>query len=80
MIVNQRFYCLYENIYRKENQMIAPQPFKYKCPKCNYTKIVKPKSDALNIIDFSSSCPKCGMEMERVELNIAESLVSKIKR
>lgn len=28
--------------------MIQPLPFKYVCPKCGYSKIVKPKSDALN--------------------------------
>ncbi len=41
--------------------MIAPQPFKYKFMKCNYSEIVKPKSDILNPIDFINTCPKCIM-------------------
>ena len=57
---------------------IAPKPFKYKCPKCNYTKVVVPKSDVLNAMDFDSTCPKCGATMEVESLNIVEKLLSKI--
>ena len=54
--------------------MIAPRPFKYKCPKCGYSKIVKPKSDALNPLDYISECPKCKSKMDRVELNTVEKI------
>jgi DNA-directed RNA polymerase subunit RPC12/RpoP len=52
--------------------MVAPQPFKYKCPKCNYSKIIKPKSDVLNPIDFIDICPKCGSKMNPVNLSIID--------
>ena len=46
--------------------MIAPEPFMYECTRCGYTKVVKPKSDVINPLDFSSVCPKCGAEIQRV--------------
>ena len=49
--------------------MIAPQPFKYKCPQCGYSKVVKPKSDALSPMEMLSICPKCKVQMDRVELS-----------
>jgi len=58
--------------------MIAPQPFKYKCPKCGYSKIVKPKSDAIDIVAMLNICPKCKSEMDRVELNILEAVITKL--
>lgn len=58
--------------------MIAPQPFKYKCPKCGYSKIVKPKSDVIDLVEMLNICPKCKSEMERVELNILETVVVKL--
>ena len=58
--------------------MIAPQPFKYKCPKCGYSKIVKPKSDVMDLVEMLNICPKCKSEMERVELNILETVVVKL--
>ncbi len=58
--------------------MIAPQPFKYKCPKCGYSKIVKPKSDVIDLVEMLNICPKCKSEMERVELNILETIVVKL--
>ena len=56
---------------------IAPKPFKYKCPQCGYSKVVKPKSDALNPMEMLSICPKCKSQMDKVELNILEEVVSK---
>lgn len=56
--------------------MVAPQPFKYKCQKCNYSKIVKPKSDVLNPIDYIDTCPKCGSKMNQVNLSIIDKLFS----
>lgn len=55
-------------------KMIAPKPFKYKCPYCRYTKIVKPKSDVLNPLDMISSCPKCKNEMHTISLTIFDKL------
>ena len=56
--------------------MIAPEPFKYECPKCGYTKVVKPKSDVINPLDFSSVCPKCGAEMQKVSCSIIDKIFS----
>lgn len=55
--------------------MIQPKSFKYKCTKCGYSKIVKPKSDALNPLDFISTCSKCNSQMERKELNFFENIL-----
>ncbi len=54
--------------------MIAPQPFKYKCPQCGYSKVIKPKSDAINPMDINNICPKCKSKMERESLNILDKL------
>ena len=54
--------------------MIAPQPFKFVCPKCGYTKVVKPKSDALNPMDFMSTCPKCTAKMNKKPLGFLDKL------
>lgn len=54
--------------------MIKPQPFKYKCPQCGYSKVVKPKSDVLNQMDMINICPKCKATMEREELNIIDKV------
>ena len=52
--------------------MVAPKPFKYVCPKCGYTRVVKIESDNLSVKDYlmmNSTCPKCQTEMEKKELN-----------
>lgn len=49
--------------------MIAPQPYKLKCPQCGYSKTIRPKSDVLNPTDMLKICPKCKVAMERVELS-----------
>jgi len=54
--------------------MIVPEPFKYECPKCGDTKVVKPKSDVINPLDFSSVCHKCGAEMQKKTLNLFSKL------
>ncbi len=59
--------------------MIQPKPFKFLCPKCSYTKIVKPKSDVLNPMDMMSICPKCDAKMERKELTSLDNLLSIFK-
>jgi len=54
--------------------MVAPASFKLVCPKCQYSKIVKPKSDVLSAMDFINSCPKCGTQMEKESLNFFSTL------
>ena len=56
--------------------MIAPQPFKLKCPKCRYTKVIKPKSDVITPEVLINSCPKCGSRMEKVPLNLFDKIFS----
>ena len=55
--------------------MIAPQAFKLKCSKCGYTKIFKPKSDVLDILDIDTYCPKCNIKMNKVPLNIFDKVL-----
>ena len=54
--------------------MIQPKSFKYKCTKCGYSKTVKPKSDALNPLDFINECPKYKSKMDKIKLNILEKI------
>ena len=54
--------------------MIAPKPFKFKCSKCGYSKIVKPKSDVVDPRDMMNICPKCNTKMNRKELNILDKI------
>jgi len=54
--------------------MIKPRAFKYKCKNCGFSKIVQPKSDVLNPLDFLNECPKCKNKMDKVELNILEKI------
>ncbi len=56
--------------------MIQPKPFKFACPKCGYSKVVKPKSDVLNPLDMMGACPKCKTKMERKELNVFDNITS----
>ena len=49
--------------------MIQPKPFTLKCPKCGWSKKMKPQSD---VVDMSwgleyMKCPKCGTPTERIE-------------
>jgi len=56
--------------------MIQPQPYTAKCPKCNYVKRVKQKSD---VIDPSLLfCPKCKIIMQKTDNNI-DIITSNIK-
>ncbi len=59
--------------------MIQPQPFKYQCPQCGYSKLVKPRSDVLNLIEMSNICPKCNTKMEKKELTTFDNLKSIFK-
>ena len=58
---------------------IPPKPFIVKCPNCDWSKKIKPKSD---VVDTSwgleyAKCPKCGSKTERIEE--ADSFIDKIK-
>ena len=55
--------------------MIPPKPFKYKCNECGYSKLVKPKSDAIDPRDFIKTCPKCKNEMDKVALNALDKIL-----
>lgn len=59
--------------------MIQTKPFKFECPKCGYSKVVKPKSDAMSPMDIRNTCPKCNSKMQRKELNTFDSLASIFK-
>lgn len=54
--------------------MIKQQPFKLVCPKCGHTKVVKPKSDVVNPLDFINTCPKCKSKMEKKELSFIDKI------
>ncbi|MEA1954710.1 MAG: hypothetical protein U9O24_10000 [Campylobacterota bacterium] len=58
--------------------MIKPNPFRYKCPKCDYSKTIRPKSDVLDPRDFMNTCPKCGTTMDKISLNEIEKFLGKI--
>lgn len=44
--------------------MVKPLPYKAICKKCGTSKIVSPKSDALNPLESFPICPKCGKMMD----------------
>jgi len=54
--------------------MIAPQPFKFKCPQCGFSKVVKPKSDVVNPMDMMNICPECKSQMKKVPLSLLDKL------
>ncbi len=56
--------------------MFLPVVFKFKCPKCGYSKIIKQKSDVINPLAIITTCPKCASEMEEIELDIFDDLQS----
>jgi predicted nucleic-acid-binding Zn-ribbon protein len=58
--------------------MIQPTPFKLKCKNCGYSKIVSPKSDALDPSYLMQNCSKCNKIMEKIPLTLTDKLISKI--
>ena len=54
---------------------IPLKPYKLKCPKCGYSKVVAPKSDVINPMDLLSTCQKCGLSMQKVELSILDKVL-----
>lgn len=59
--------------------MIVPQSYKFKCANCGYIKVVKPKSDVLNPIDFISTCPKCKSKMKKEKIDIIDEVLNIFK-
>lgn len=59
--------------------MIQPKPFKYLCPKCGYSKIIKLKSDVIDLMDMINTCPKCGKKMKQKELTYFDNIMSIFK-
>lgn len=62
---------------------MKPKPYKLKCPKCNYSKVVNIQSDAINIMDMikmSTTCPECKTEMQKVNLGALDALISSVFR
>ena len=58
---------------------IKPKPYKLVCPKCGFSKVVAPKSDALSpkdLVAMSPICPKCKEEMERKDTNMLDDIFS----
>jgi len=45
--------------------MIPPKPYSLSCPKCSYSKTVRPKSDVLDPREMMQKCPKCETRLER---------------
>ena len=58
--------------------MIKPEPFKLICPNCNYSKIVRPNSDKLDILDSLQHCPKCDTLLEKKLLSRLAIFVERI--
>ena len=61
---------------------VQPKPYKLVCPKCGFTKIVTPKSDALSpkdLVAMSPVCSKCGEQMEKEKLNPIDTILSIFK-
>ena len=59
--------------------MIQPKPYKLKCPKCGYSKVVAPKSDVVDLRDSFVICPKCNEMMERKELSALDNILNIFK-
>jgi transcription elongation factor Elf1 len=58
--------------------MIKPNPFKLTCPNCNYSKVVRPKSDNLNVMDSVQHCPKCETLMKRTGASDKDNILTNI--
>jgi len=64
--------------------MIQPKPFTIKCPKCNWSKRIYPKSDAIDtswgLVEYAK-CPKCGEPTTRSYQNgIISDAIGRVKR
>jgi len=57
---------------------VPPRPFKVACTNCSYSKVIKPKSDAL--MGFSLDCPKCKRKMKIEKLPCTSKLASFLRQ
>ena len=60
---------------------IKPNPYKLVCLKCGFSKVVAPKSDALNpkdLVAMSPVCSKCGEKMERKSVDKLDSVIDSL--
>lgn len=57
---------------------IRPEPHKYVCTECSFSKVVAPRSDFLAPNEYFKVCPKCGAEVNRVELTFIEKAFVKL--
>ena len=60
---------------------VKPNPYKLVCPKCCFSKIVAPKSDAFSakdIVAMSPVCSKCGEKMERKSVDGLDSVIDSL--
>ena len=59
---------------------IRPRPITYHCPKCQWSKTIQPRSDALMPGDRVDTCPRCGhTDLEETTQNRPASLLEKIR-
>ncbi len=58
---------------------VKPNPYKFVCSECGYTKVISPKSDVLNPMDLMSICPKCKAMMDKKSLNLLDNVFSLFK-
>ena len=60
---------------------VKPNPYKLVCPKCGFSKVVAPKSDALSakdLVAMSPVCSKCGEKMERKSVDKLDSVIDSL--
>lgn len=60
---------------------VKPNPYKLICPKCGFSKVVAPGSDALSakdIVAMSPVCSKCGEKMERGSVDGLDSVIDSL--
>lgn len=58
--------------------MVKPAPYKVRCPKCGYSRVIKPKSDVIIEEAILSICPTCKCDMIREELSVLDKLFIKL--
>ena len=54
---------------------IPPKPYKLICPKCYWSRVCAPKSDALTPYDMPRECPECGADdLVKTSASVIEQL------
>lgn len=46
---------------------IKPKPWIFKCPSCQWQKLIAPQSDVLMPGEYFDSCPECGCDSLKQE-------------